>query len=69
LRFYQGVLDTLEWIGKNPTLPRLRKNYWRVNLKAFPFYIAYVLEEDLIWVLAIAHGNRKPHYWKSRMND
>ncbi len=58
-RFYHEVISSLEWIAANPTAPRLRKNYRRVNLKVFPFYIAYVVEGDLIWVLAVAHGHRR----------
>jgi hypothetical protein len=36
-------------------------------LKVFPFYIAYVTQGDLIWVLAVAHGNKKPGYWRERI--
>ncbi len=66
-RFYQEVLSHLDWIASNPNVPRLRRNYRRVNLKVFPYYIAYVAEGDLVWVLAVAHGSRKPGYWKNRM--
>jgi hypothetical protein len=66
-RFYHEVISILEWIEENPTLPRMRRNYRRVNLKVFPFYIAYVTQDDLIWVLAVAHGRRRPGYWIARM--
>jgi hypothetical protein len=66
-RFYREVIANLEWISENPELPRLRKSYRRVNLKLFPFYIAYVVERDLVWVAAIAHGKRKPNYWIRRL--
>ena len=66
-RFYRQVIGCLDWIAANPTLPRLRKNYRRVNLKVFPFHIAYVAEADLVWVLAVAHGPRRPDYWKNRV--
>ena len=66
-RFYDEVMASLDWITENPELPRLRKNYRRLNLKVFPFYIAYVVEGDSIWVLAVAHGKRKPGYWRKRM--
>jgi hypothetical protein len=67
-RFYREVIASLEWITENPTVPRLRRSYRRVNLRIFPFYIAYLAENDLIWVLAIAHGYRKPGYWTGRMS-
>jgi hypothetical protein len=37
-----------------------------VNLKVFPFYIAYVVEGDLVWVLAVAHNKMRPGYWMKR---
>lgn len=66
-RFYEEVFDYLDWIATNPVVARLRKNYRRVNLKVFPFYVAYVIEDDLIWVLAVAHANKLPGYWTHRM--
>jgi len=69
LRFYREVIGCVDWIVVRPTLPRLRKNFRRVNLKAFPFYIAYVTEGDLVWVLAVAHSYRRPRYWKNRMSE
>ena len=68
-RFYNEVIRMFDWIAANPTLPRMRKGYRRVNLRVFRFYIAYVQELDLIWVLAIAHWNRKPGYWRKRLGD
>lgn len=68
-RFYREVIGCLDWIAANPTLPRLRKDFRRVNLKVFPFYIAYVTEGDCVWVLAVAHGYRRPRYWMNRMSD
>jgi toxin ParE1/3/4 len=65
-RFYREVIGYLDWIAKNPMVPRLRKNYRRVNFKAFPFYVAYVVEGDLLWVLAIASAYRRPGYWRKR---
>ena len=65
-RFYREVIASLDWIADNSTLPRLRRFYRRVNLKVFPFYVAYVIEGDLIWVLAIANSQRKPGYWRRR---
>lgn len=55
------------WIGNNPELPRLRpKGYRRVNLKVFPYYVAYFIWADSIWILAMAHGHRRPEYWIGR---
>ena len=47
------------WIIENPTIPRLREGaYRRVNLQVFPYYIAYLIKSETIWILAVAHGHR-----------
>ena len=66
-RFYREVIAHLNWIAVNPNVPRSRKGYRRVNLKVFPFYVAYVVEADRVWVLAVAHGSKRPGYWRKRM--
>ena len=67
IRFYLEVIESLNWIAENPSLPRLRPTHRSLNLKVFPFYIAYVFENDLIWVLAIAHHRKRPGYWLKRI--
>ena len=34
--------------------------------RRFPFAIYYAELEDLIWIVAVAHGKRKPGYWRER---
>jgi len=68
-RFYGEVIADLHWIAANPEVPRLRKGYRRVNLKVFPFYVSYVVERDRVWVLAVAHGSKRPGYWSKRMRS
>lgn len=65
-RFYDEVMETLGWIRHHPRLPRVWRGYRRVNLKVFPFYIAYVVLKERTWVLAVAHARRKPGYWLPR---
>jgi toxin ParE1/3/4 len=60
----------IRWIRENPTVPRLRpKGYRRVKLKRFPYYAAYFVWNDIIWVLAIAHVRRRPEYWMDRKKN
>lgn len=68
-RFYAEVVAHLEWIAANPEVARMRGAYRRVNLKLFPFYLAYVAAQDRIWVLAVAHGSKRPGYWTDRMRE
>jgi toxin ParE1/3/4 len=39
----------------------------RFVLQRFPFAIVYRERETDIQVLAIAHGHRRPGYWKDRL--
>ena len=67
IRLKEEARLAIRWIGDNPELPRLRpKGYRRVNLKVFPYYVAYSIWADSIWVLAIAHGHRRPEFWLQR---
>jgi hypothetical protein len=34
--------------------------------KKFPYLLIYKVKEDCIFILAVAHGKRKPGYWESR---
>jgi toxin ParE1/3/4 len=43
--------------------------YRRVNLKKFRHYIAYLQIGTTIWILAIAHGHRKPEFWIERKQN
>jgi hypothetical protein len=66
-RFRNEVAQIVDAIWQNPELPRLReKGYRRVNLKVFPHYVAYVIHNEIIWVMAISHASKKPEYWLTR---
>jgi toxin ParE1/3/4 len=69
VRLKEEARGVIRWILQNPQLPRLRaKGYRRVNLKVFPYYVAYFTWADTIWILAIAHSKRHPEYWIRRKN-
>lgn len=38
-------------------------------VRRFPYVIYYLDEPDRIWILAVAHGKRRPDYWQSRQSD
>ena len=39
----------------------------RYLLKGFPFIVVYRVTEHRIEFIAVAHGRRKPGYWKDRL--
>ena len=68
VRFRIEVESSCAAIVQFPLLWRERTGGWRrVNLPGFPYYIAYVVREELILVVALAHAKRHPDYWKGRM--
>lgn len=65
--FWAEVDAHIEWIAKHHIVPRPREGgYRRVNLRIFPYYIAYSVQGEKIWIFAIAHGRRKPNYFIAR---
>lgn len=38
----------------------------RVLVRRFPYGVFYVVEDGELLVLAVAHGRRRPHYWRDR---
>ena len=70
LRLKDEARAAVEWIESHPTLPRIRPaGYRRVNLKVFRYYVANAVRNDTIWVLAIAHGHRRPEFWTERRSQ
>lgn len=38
----------------------------RLPVSRFPYHLVYLLGDEVIHVLAVAHDYRRPGYWKSR---
>lgn len=62
------VEETLGKIQQNPNLGTQHTiaGVRRYVIQGFPYLIFYVELEEFIWVIAIAHGKRRPNYWKKR---
>jgi hypothetical protein len=70
LRLKDEVNERVNWVVDNFDTPRVRTGgYRRVNLKVFPYYIAYIVRDDTLWILAIAHSHQEPDYWIQRKNN
>ena len=66
-RFRDEVARVIDSIATNPLLWRERSGgYRRVNCPVFPYYIPYVIRDNIIIIAAVAHEHRKPGYWKTR---
>ena len=68
--FFAEYIERRTLIAEKPDLFRDRiHGTRRVNLKRFPYYIAYLQIEDVIWIVAVAHARRRPFYWRDRLGD
>ena len=47
--------------------PRFDYGTRRYLLRRYPFSIIYRVEADRVLIVAVAHGHRRPGYWKSRL--
>ena len=66
-RFEGEIERAIQWLSTNPEACALRRGiYRRMNLRVFPYYIPYVIREHSLWVVAIAHSQRRPEYWIRR---
>jgi hypothetical protein len=68
VRFRTEIESACAAIVQHPLLWRLRPaGYRRVNLPGFPFYVAFVTDDQYALVIAIAHAGRHPDYFKNRI--
>jgi len=47
--------------------PRGARSTRKVKLPCLPFLVIYREAEGIVFALAIAHGRRRPGYWKNRL--
>ena len=71
LDFERKVNQTLDLIQRQPELFRVRRyQVRRANLNRFKErYIAYMIWNNQIVVIAIGHAKRRPYYWYRRPKD
>lgn len=69
--FASEVSEAVDYIRRNPQASRIRRNnVRRFNLSRFKLhYIAYMLWQEQIVVIAIGHANRRPYYWYRRPRE
>ena len=66
-RFVEELNKVIDLVIDAPLRwPRGPHNTRRVRLPCFPFIVVYRETDDGVEIIAIAHGRRRPGYWKSR---
>jgi toxin ParE1/3/4 len=66
-KFLDSIEAGLNFIQENPLVfPADKRGRRKYIIKKFPYLLIYRVREESIFILAVAHGKRKPGYWKSR---
>jgi toxin ParE1/3/4 len=66
--FLAELDGAVERIARNPEMyPNYVQGTRRYLLQRFPFYLVYREVAEKLEVVAIAHGRRRPGYWKKRI--
>jgi toxin ParE1/3/4 len=62
------VEDAVAKIQQSPEAwpPHRHSGFRNYFTERFPFTVYYMELNDCIWLAAIAHGSRRPDYWKTR---
>lgn len=65
--FFTELDHEMEQIRETPSRwPPYLEGTRRYLLQRFPFFVVHLEHGDTVQILALAHGKRKPGYWKSR---
>lgn len=49
--------------------PHKRTGFRKYFVERFPFTVFYLDLPDCIWIVAVAHGSRRPDYWRRRPRE
>jgi plasmid stabilization system protein ParE len=67
-RFIGTLAQAFLTIEERPaSFPQYLCNTRRCLLKKFPYVVVFFEMPELLLVVAIAHGHRKPGYWRRRL--
>lgn len=70
LDFADEVYSALQRIVSFPEAwPTLAEDIRRALIHRFPYGVLYAVESDEIYVIAVMNLNRKPDYWKNRLDE
>jgi plasmid stabilization system protein ParE len=66
-RFEQEVESAIQRIREAPRRwPKYDETHRKLLLRRFPYLVIYREYGSRIWIVAVAHGHRRPGYWKNR---
>ena len=64
-KFSQELHSTFQRVCRTPLLHAPDDDGFRhVSMATFPYSVVYEVIDDVVTVVAVAHGRRDPGYWK-----
>jgi plasmid stabilization system protein ParE len=65
----EAVASTLRWPHTGTLVPEVppELEVRKAAVRRFPYHLAYVVTDEEIHVLAVAHDRRRPGYWGGRI--
>jgi toxin ParE1/3/4 len=67
--FTREIETAIDRILEAPDLFRfVEQDVRRCLAHTFPYGVLYTVERDVILIVAVAHGSRKPGYWDERLS-
>lgn len=74
LEFFDAVEDAISLIVERPVAWQKAdtiagREIRRFVMRRFPFAVVYYVDDDIVRIVAVAHGRQKPGYWRSRARN
>lgn len=71
LEFFDAVEDAISLIVERPDAWQQSgtvagREVRRFVMRRFPFAVVYYVVDDIVRIVAVAHGRQKPGYWRVR---
>jgi len=67
VQFSLELDEAVEWIVESPhRFAPIEDNIRRALLQSYPYAVIYREADKEVLILAIAHGKRRPGYWRKR---
>ncbi len=68
--FTSAIEEGLRQITQRPRLwRRFKGRFRRYIMRRFPYAIVYAIEPERLYVAAVMHMKREPHYWLTRVRE
>jgi plasmid stabilization system protein ParE len=69
-RFEQDLQDAVDFVREHPLSGKpITDSVRKCGLRTFRYNIVYVVDDQEIVIVAVAHHRRRPGYWRRRLDS